>query len=303
MALNRPLRVLHIDDSSLLRKSVHRGLEPYLDHYELTQVASADEALALLTSEKQFDVILTDWLMAGKSGLDLLCALKSHPTFHRLPVFFLTSEYDSNSLVIAVTHGASGILKKPVTGPEIHTYLQKKLNHIEESLSSSADTFFTDAKPLLKELRTLLSLNGPQDLNFCLHCIQNLKLKATAAKWPLLADYSQRVEDITQITLKNNVQMLTPLSRILTEFHSFMEKGLASLEIGRPHPLISDQIDKSLKSYITNLEAGWFTPTVTAPTVEGAFIPQAIISELQQYLSPEGTALLEPYLKTQKTAT
>ena len=293
MPLKKPLQILHVDDSSLLRKTISRGLEPFKEFYELTQAESVDEALSLLASGKIFDVILTDWVMNGKNGLTFLCTLKADPVYHHLPVFFLTSEYQSSSLVTAVTYGASGILKKPITGSEVHAYLQKKISVIEESHAAQNDSFAVEAKQLLNEIQVLFLKNEP-DLTTCMQYVQNLAIKARSAKWPLLADYCQKIDDTIQLTLSKNVKMLNPMKELLEEFHSFMVSAVTEIEHQRPHQFLSEEIEKNLKDYHIELEAGRF--------VDGVLIPWEVLTELQQYLSADGHRLLAPYLNTKKKA-
>jgi CheY-like chemotaxis protein len=286
--VSEKLKLLHIDDSSILRKTVSRGLEEYKDNYELTQVGSVDEALDLLYSGKKFDVILTDWLMPGKSGLNLLCILKSHPAYHHLPVFFLTSEYENSSLVTAVTFGAAGLLKKPITGPEIHAYLQKRISAIAEAHSPKEDTFASEARRLLSDIQQLLPLKSKLELSGCLQHIQDLKIKARATTWPLLAEYSQKMDDLIQIALKKDRELLSPLTDIINDYRSFAEKAVTEIENGRPHNLLSEDLEKIIKSYLLSLDA--------------VLIPWEMITELQKHLSPEGLLILDQYLNSKKSA-
>jgi two-component system chemotaxis response regulator CheY len=292
----KPLQVLHVDDSSILRKTVARSMEEFKEHYELTQVGSVDEALDLLAAGKKFDVVLTDWQMSGKSGLTLLCTLKADPSFHHLPVFFLTSEYEGSSLLTAVTYGAGGILKKPITGTEIHAYLQKRKSFIEESHANKESSFIADAKQILSDIHQVLPLKRQQGLATCLQQVKNLKTKATSSRWPLIADYCQKIEDAIELTIRSEVQLLSPLTGIVVEFHSFIEQCLLEIEKGRPHPFLTEFAEKNLKNYQTNVEAGWFAEKgVEEVRADGILLIPEEITELQKHLSPEGLLLLEKF--------
>lgn len=258
MPLGKSLQLLHVDDSATLRKTVERGLEPFKEFYTLTQCSSVDEALGQLEAGHKFDVIVTDWLMNGKSGLDLLCAIKAHPSYHHLPVFFLTSEYDSASLLTAVTHGAGGIIKKPAMGPDIHAYLEKKADYISESTQITDTPFLVEAKPILEEVLKLLPLKDSESLQKCVQHLQSLRSKATAARWPLLADYSQRMDDALQATAKKGATALNPVSILMKEYQHSLTQALVELENGRPHAALSATTEGNLKNYLKYLEAGWF---------------------------------------------
>lgn len=297
MSLKKPLQVLHVDDSAILRKTVARSMEEFQEHYEFTQVGSVDEALDLLSQGKKFDVVLTDWQMSGKSGLTLLCTLKADPNFHHWPVFFLTSEYEGSSLLTAVTYGAGGILKKPITGPEIHAYLQKRNSFIEESHANRENSFVIDAKVILSDIHQVLPLKRQQGMATCLQQVKNLKTKATSSRWPLLADYCQKIEDAIELTVKSEVQLLAPLTGLVVEFHSFIERCVSEIEKGLPHPFLTEFTEKNLKNYHANVEAGWFAEKGVEESQEGIFLSLEAVSELQKHLSPEGLLLLEKYAK------
>ncbi|QDK43934.1 hypothetical protein DOM22_01520 [Bdellovibrio sp. ZAP7] len=283
----KPLKVLHIDDSSILRKTVSRGMEEFKENYELTQVSSVDEALNLLFSGKQFDLILTDWLMPGKSGFNLLCILKSHPVYHRLPVFFLTSEYENSSLVTAVTYGAAGLLKKPTTAADIHSYLQKRISVINESKIPKSDSFTAEAKQHLTEIQQFLPLKNALDLSGCLQSIQELSVKARSGTWPLLAEYSQKIDDTIGMALNKDQRLLTPLSEIIKEYVSFINQSVSSIESGKPHPPLPEHLDKDLKTYLMSLDA--------------ILIPWEVITELQKHLNADGQAILDNYISSKKS--
>lgn len=65
--LQSPYRVLVVDDEPMLARAVKRALDPFI-----VQVATdGEEALALLDSEPEFDVILCDLMMPRVSGAEL----------------------------------------------------------------------------------------------------------------------------------------------------------------------------------------------------------------------------------------
>src|SRR5437879_11010632 len=67
--MNRKIRVLVVDDDSLLRKLLTEQLSRA--EFDAAPAASGNEALKIL-GESDFDVVLMDIMMAGLSGLDAL---------------------------------------------------------------------------------------------------------------------------------------------------------------------------------------------------------------------------------------
>jgi len=66
--------VLIIDDETLVAEAI-AGV---LDDYDTTHVASAEDALALLGSGCEFDVVLCDIGLQGMSGIDLYAVVCRH---------------------------------------------------------------------------------------------------------------------------------------------------------------------------------------------------------------------------------
>ena len=86
-ALTRSL--LLVDDSAFFRNM----LSPVLKAagYDVTAVASPDEALALIKTGRRFSVVVSDIEMPGMNGPELQRALRKEPGYDGVPVVFLTS--------------------------------------------------------------------------------------------------------------------------------------------------------------------------------------------------------------------
>lgn len=72
-ASGRRRRVLAIDDETLLLKAYRRML---IDHHDLVPRPGAQEALELLATDRNFDVILCDLQMPGMSGAELFAVVR-----------------------------------------------------------------------------------------------------------------------------------------------------------------------------------------------------------------------------------
>ena len=63
------LNLLLVDDDVVTRRTLRKVLEEW--GHGVTEAASGPEALALLNRNESFHAIITDWMMAGMTGLDL----------------------------------------------------------------------------------------------------------------------------------------------------------------------------------------------------------------------------------------
>jgi CheY-like chemotaxis protein len=101
-------RILIVDDEpfvrDLLEKVLRRG------GHEVVATANAAEALEKLRTSR-FDLVLTDVVMPGMDGFDLLRRVKtSHP---EIKVIVLTGYARTQSISDFLLHGADDYLAKP----------------------------------------------------------------------------------------------------------------------------------------------------------------------------------------------
>jgi two-component system sensor histidine kinase/response regulator len=89
-------RILVVDDLAAARDSLALKLRFF--SFEPITLGSVDEALAFLDSGDPVHLVLADELMPGKGGLDLLAAIRRHPSHARLPLVLLSlfgTEHDT----------------------------------------------------------------------------------------------------------------------------------------------------------------------------------------------------------------
>jgi two-component system, OmpR family, alkaline phosphatase synthesis response regulator PhoP len=101
-------RVLVVEDDAHLRFGLEFNLKK--DGYEVTAVASAEEAEAALGHAKP-DLAIFDIMLPAASGLDLLKAVRARgDTF---PVLMLTARSDEADVVTSLALGADDYVRKP----------------------------------------------------------------------------------------------------------------------------------------------------------------------------------------------
>jgi len=136
--MNRKIRVLVVDDDSLLRKLVTQQL--IRADFDAAPAASGKQALDTLR-EEDYDVVLLDIMMSDLSGLE---ALREIRKFEDPPeVIMLTADTSLATGVEAMRQGAYDYLTKPVTLDEIEAVITKadekrRLVKQNESLRSAA---------------------------------------------------------------------------------------------------------------------------------------------------------------------
>lgn len=106
------LAILVVDDTASNLEFKTSLLEPA--GYRVSTASRADEALRSLRS-RRFDLVISDVVMGGGGGFELLAAVRGDPALRDLPFLFLTSTArEPGWREQAMAAGASGFVVRPV---------------------------------------------------------------------------------------------------------------------------------------------------------------------------------------------
>jgi diguanylate cyclase (GGDEF)-like protein/PAS domain S-box-containing protein len=81
--------------------------------HEVVAVADGRDALTAL-AQRDFDVVLLDWMMPELSGLETLTAIRQQHPAADLPVIMITARDRSEDIVLAFERGANDYVTKPI---------------------------------------------------------------------------------------------------------------------------------------------------------------------------------------------
>ncbi|MEM6760470.1 MAG: response regulator [Pseudomonadota bacterium] len=71
--------------------------------------------------ERMPDLLVLDYMLPGKSGLDILRELRAEPDYERLPILMLTARGQSRDREEAERAGVSRFMTKPFSNLEVMT--------------------------------------------------------------------------------------------------------------------------------------------------------------------------------------
>lgn len=108
--------VLVVDDSRSQRLLLAAGLRNA--GYAVLQAGTAQEALDLC-ARIEIDLVLSDWMMPGMSGIDFCRALRAAHPDRYIYFILLTSKSDKGALAEGLAVGADDFLAKPVDSVEL----------------------------------------------------------------------------------------------------------------------------------------------------------------------------------------
>jgi putative nucleotidyltransferase with HDIG domain len=129
-----PERILVVDDEEPIREIVSSMLSAA--HYKCRQASSGLEALALLNSGEEFELMLSDLMMAELDGIGLLERTKER--FPDMPVVMVTAVHDISVALAAIRNGAYDYLLKPFEREQLLATVRRALENRRLKLENRA---------------------------------------------------------------------------------------------------------------------------------------------------------------------
>lgn len=109
-------RVLVIEDEPSLVEAISFILAR--DGWEVQSHDRGDAALELICSARP-DLVILDVMLPGRTGIEILRALRARPDTARLPVLMLTASGQTGDRELAESCGASRFMSKPFSNAEV----------------------------------------------------------------------------------------------------------------------------------------------------------------------------------------
>ena len=119
--------VLIVEDESAVREMVRFALQQ--------QNLNVQEAVETITAERMIaqnppDLILLDWMLPGKSGIEFARQLKCKPETTDIPIIMLTARGEENDKVQGLESGADDYITKPFSTRELIARIRAILRRI-----------------------------------------------------------------------------------------------------------------------------------------------------------------------------
>ena len=139
-----PDRILVVDDEEPIREIVASMLGTA--GYSCKQAGSGMEALAILTSGDEFELMLSDLMMADLDGIGLLERTKEK--YPDMPVVMVTAVHDISVALAAIRNGAYDYLLKPFEREQLLNTVSRALEN--RRLKVENRTYQTNLESLVK---------------------------------------------------------------------------------------------------------------------------------------------------------
>jgi len=114
--LKRHLNILLVDDDMVDREVVKRALSSRQISQTIKEALTVDEAIEYL-NQMDFDIILLDYKMPKRDGIELLHELKTHKQQHDNAIIMMSTTDDENIIMKCLEAGAHDFISKSALSP------------------------------------------------------------------------------------------------------------------------------------------------------------------------------------------
>ncbi|MGA3169623.1 MAG: response regulator transcription factor [Chthoniobacteraceae bacterium] len=216
-----PLKALVIDDHPLVRRGLVETIQEEFPNISITEAADSQSCMELVWREN-WDVVLLDIAMPGRSGLDILKEIKQERP--KMPVLILSNYSEDQFAIRSLKSGADGYLTKDVLGQELVAAIKRVLTggkYIRASLAEKLACYLdVDAS---KPLHQALS-NREYQVMRMIACGQTPKEIASELSLSIKTVSTFRSRILKKMMMKNNAELM----------RYAMENGLVDTQMPPP---------------------------------------------------------------------
>ena len=120
------MRILVVEDEKKVSSFIKRGLEE--EKYEVETAFDGEDGLKLAT-EKQFDLIILDWMLPKKDGLTMVKEIRENKI--ATPVLMLTAKDSLEDIIAGLDSGSDDYVTKPFAFAELLARVRALLRRSE----------------------------------------------------------------------------------------------------------------------------------------------------------------------------
>lgn len=229
--------VLVVEDNPAMNEAISEILR--MEGYRVISAVNGVEALAILEQERP-DVVVSDIMMPGIDGYELLRRARQDPRLRTLPFIFLTARSSTEDYRLAKRIGIEDYLVKPVDSRDLSLAVANALRrsrHVQEEMQEQMDALRNQILSTLQhEFRTPLTFilgyaeyladssqgGEPVDVDTLREAVQAIlegghRLQNLVEKFLLIADLQQRMDlaDVSELfdpwtVIQEVAQQMTP---------------------------------------------------------------------------------------------
>lgn len=110
------IKLLIIEDEAAIRNLIRSSLND--TEFSIAEADCAKMAEKILSASIP-DLIVLDWMLPGKNGIDFIKWLREHPQYNGIPVIMLTAKAEEKNKIMGLMQGADDYMTKPFSPAEL----------------------------------------------------------------------------------------------------------------------------------------------------------------------------------------
>ena len=115
--MSKKINVLAVDDDMINLKLLKSMLMKTGSVAEVVEAGNGSDAIGVLKSRNDIDLILLDIIMPVMNGIEMLKVVRADENLKQLPIIVLTTDETKKSE--ALEYGANGFLMKPIRAEQL----------------------------------------------------------------------------------------------------------------------------------------------------------------------------------------
>jgi len=119
-----PKHILLVEDEPSIREMTKIALER--EGHRVSEAADSRAALELLAHDP-IDLALVDWMLPGRSGIELIRILRKDDVTRQLPIIMLSAKSDEHDISTGLDAGADDYVSKPFSPRELNARIRAQL--------------------------------------------------------------------------------------------------------------------------------------------------------------------------------
>lgn len=225
------INIFIVDDHKIFRDGLLLNFTAAFPHYKVCGEASGEEELMKLLSTSPLpDLILLDYLMPGKTGIEITASLKKNKDFSQIKIILLSAmtapqigSLDYQFVIDAIDAGADGYILKDSSidqiGKAIEEVMQGRSFYLGETFNFKEATrvIINNQKKIISFLRKERNFGLTQrEVDVIKFLSQGLSAKEIASKMCITEDVitsfkdniKRKLSENYHVELKNMVEMV-----------------------------------------------------------------------------------------------
>ena len=120
--MSKQINVLAVDDDMINLKLLKSMLMKTGNVAEVIEAGNGSDAIGILKSRNDIDIILLDIIMPIMNGIEMLKVVRADENLMQLPIIVLTTDETKKSE--ALEYGANGFLMKPIRADQLKAKIE-----------------------------------------------------------------------------------------------------------------------------------------------------------------------------------